>query len=89
MSNRLLSMILTGIIAASPFLAGCEVLTYRMPDFPNAETGEDGQIYVLDDLRDIANDPDLTLEEKQEAFRELGIEDQDMINALLTLPAAS
>jgi hypothetical protein len=65
--------------------AGCGLLTYRKPDFENAETGDDDQVYVLDDLRDIANDEDLTTEEKREAYRELGIEDADLIDSLLTL----
>lgn len=64
---------------------GCGVLTYRKPDFANAETGDNGQIYVLDDLRDIANDEDLTTEEKRDAFRALGIEDADLIEVLLDL----
>lgn len=66
-------------------LGGCGVFTARKPDFENAETGDDGQIYVLDDLEEIANDPDLTEDEKREAFRDLGIEDEDLIDALLTL----
>jgi hypothetical protein len=65
--------------------AGCGVFTTRKPDFPNAETGENGEVYVLEDLRDIANDPDLTDDEKRQAFRDLGIEDEDVIDGLLTL----
>jgi hypothetical protein len=65
--------------------SGCGVLTFRRLDFPNAETGEDGQIYVLDDLREIANDPDLSENEKRQAFHDLGIEDEDLIEGLLTL----
>ena len=64
---------------------GCGAFTARKGDFANAETGENGQIYVLDDLKAIANDEDLTEDEKRDAFRELGIEDEDLIDALLTL----
>ena len=76
---------LAGLLAV---LAGCEVLTFRLADFPNAETGEQGQIYLLDDLRDIANDPDLTEEEKRETYAALGIEDEDLVEGLLTLAPA-
>ena len=69
--------------------AGCGILTDRKDQFPNAETGEHGQSagadFLLDDLRDIANDEDLTQDEKREAFRDLGIEDEDLIDILLTL----
>ena len=63
--------------------AGCGLLVMRNPDFDNAETGENGQVYVLDDLEAIAADPDLTDDEKRERFNQLGIEDNDLINALL------
>ncbi|HRX85296.1 MAG TPA: hypothetical protein P5572_09790 [Phycisphaerae bacterium] len=69
----------------APALGGCGVFSARNPDFRNAETGEDGQIYVLDDLEAIANDTTLTDDEKRQAFRDLGIEDEDLIDALLTL----
>lgn len=62
---------------------GCGLLSFRNPEFDNAETGEDGQTYVLDDLEAIADDPDLTEDEKRDAFAELGIEDEDLIDALL------
>ena len=71
------------LISTALLGTGCGLLSFRNPAFDNAETGEDGQTYVLDDLEAIADDPDLTDEEKQEAFAELGIEDQDLIDALL------
>lgn len=80
--RRLVTGCLAGMLAG---VAGCGTLTARRVDFPTAETGEEGQVYVLDDLRDIATDPDLTEDEKREAFRDLGIEDEDLIDALLTL----
>lgn len=40
---------------------------------------------TLDNLDGIANDPDLPDAEKREAFRRLGIEDEGLITALLTL----
>ncbi len=55
-------------------------------DFPNRLIGADGQRFVLDDLRKIANDSGLSEDEKIDAFHELGIEDEKLIGALLELP---
>lgn len=80
LTRRSLSAALISTVLAG---AGCGLLSFRNPEFDNAETGEDSQSYVLDDLEAIADDPDLTEEEKRDAFAELGIEDEDLINALL------
>jgi hypothetical protein len=79
-ANRSLSVTL---IATLLLCTGCGLLSFRNPEFDNAETGENGEMYVLDDLEAIADDPDLTEEEKRDAFADLGIEDQDLIDALL------
>ena len=52
-------------------------------DFPNALTGPDGQPIVFDDVRDVLTNDDLSDEEKREALRELGIEDERLIDALI------
>lgn len=54
-------------------------------DFANQIIGADGQPLVLDDLTLIANDASLSVEEKRQAFRDLGIEDEKLIDALLDL----
>ncbi len=54
-------------------------------DFANQVVGEDGQPLVLDDLAQIANDAALSVEEKRQALRELGVEDEKLIDALLDL----
>lgn len=54
-------------------------------DFPNRLVGADGQEFVLEDLEEIANDPQLTTEQRRQAFRDLGIEDEELIDALLNL----
>ena len=54
-------------------------------EFPNRMVGADGQALVLDDLGEIASDPDLSTEEKRQAFRDLGIFDEELIDALLDL----
>ena len=54
-------------------------------DFANQIVGADGQPLVLDDLAQIANDSSLSIEEKRQAFREMGIENEKLIDALLDL----
>ncbi|NOX58536.1 MAG: hypothetical protein GXP29_06720 [Planctomycetes bacterium] len=84
--KRLLATtVATLFMVATLFLinGGCGLVSFRNPDFDNAETGEDGQTFVLDDLEAIAADPDLSDDEKRDAFAELGIEDPDLIDALL------
>ena len=54
-------------------------------DVTNQIIGADGQPLVLDDLTKIANDASLSVEQKRQAFRELGIEDEKLIDALLDL----
>lgn len=54
-------------------------------DFANQMVGADGQPLVLDDLAQIANDASLSAEEKRQAFRDLGVEDEKLIDALLDL----
>ena len=76
----------TGVVmiaVAAVMLSGCGMAVTT--DFPNRLVGADGQLFVLEDLEEIANDPNLDDEEKREAFRELGIEDEELIEALLEL----
>ena len=64
-------------------VAGCGINVTT--NFPHRLIGADGQPFVLEDLEEIANDPNLTDDEKREQFRELGIEDEELIDALLAL----
>ena len=81
--NTLKQLALASFCLGLALQTGCGILVLRNPDFKNAETGENGQVYVLDDLEAIADDPDLTEDEKREQYNELGIEDNDLIDALL------
>ena len=85
--ERIIRLLAIPVLGAAFLVSvmGCDAVSFRKPDFDTAETGEDGQVYVLDDLRDIAADTDLTIDEKRDAFRNLGIEDEDLIDALLQL----
>ena len=54
-------------------------------DFSNRLIGADGQLFMVEDLETIARDPDLDDEERRELFRDLGIQDEQLIDALLDL----
>ncbi len=71
-----------GLAMAAVVFGGCGV---AQTDFPQRLIGADGQLFTLDDLEAIANNARLTDEEKREAFRDLGIEDEELIDALLGL----
>ena len=45
----------------------------------------DRSVFVVEDLERISNNDNLTEEQKREMFRELGIEDEKLIDSLLTL----
>jgi hypothetical protein len=66
----------------------CGLVPSDSNNLNNPELGDQGESLLLDDLRNIANDPALTEDEKRDAFRALGIEDEDLIDALLTLEAS-
>lgn len=80
--NRISAVLLAWGAAA---LVGCG--TGITSDYPNRLVGVDGQIFVLEDLEDITDisDADLDNEGKRALFRDLGIEDEELIDALLGL----
>ncbi len=53
--------------------------------FANRLIGTDGQRFTVQDLETIAEDSSLSDEEKRRAFRDLGIADEKLIEALLAL----
>jgi hypothetical protein len=76
---------LTAILWIAGTLLGCGSSIMNPLTVPNRLYGKDGQVLYLDDLEDIANDAGLSDEEKKQAFRELGIEDERLVEALLDL----
>lgn len=70
------------IALGAVFLGACQS---GVTDFANRLVGTDGQRFTVEDLEAIADDPGLTDEEKRQAFRDLGIADEELIEALLTL----
>ena len=63
--------------------AGCGILTYERSDFPEAFVGADGAPILLDRVMEIVDDPALDDDEKRQGLRDLGIEDEDLLDALL------
>ncbi len=78
MAIRLLRSIL---VLAAIILAGCGAPATT--EYPDALIGPDGQPILLDDVDAIVDDDDLSDVEKREQLRELGIEDEKLIDALL------
>jgi len=78
---RVLGTIVRAVLLAG--LAGCG--SGAPTTFPNQLVDAAGQPIVLDDVETIVNNTDLSDDEKREQLRELGIEDEELINALLTL----
>lgn len=64
-------------------IAGCGAVSADR--FPNQVLGADGQPILLDDLEAIADETGLSDEERREQFRELGIQDEKLIEVLLRL----
>ena len=62
---------------------GCGTLSET--EFANRLVGAEGQLILLDELQEIADDSELSDDEKRELFRELGIQDEKLIEALLDL----
>ena len=71
------------IILSSALLGACGTIPTN--DFPNRLIGADGQEFFLEDLEDIANNSSMTEAQRRDAFRDLGIEDEELIDALLNL----
>ena len=69
------------ILLLSVALCGCGAGSRT--DFPHALTGPDGEVILLDDVSDILSDPALSDDEKREALRTLGLEDERLIDALI------
>ena len=84
MVRKLLSIGLGITLLAMPscLVAGCRS---GVVEYANRLVGADGQLFSVEDLEAISSDADLTDDQKREAFRDLGIEDEELIEALLAL----
>ena len=61
--------------------AGCG--TAVAPEFENCITNQNGDCILFDDVEAVLEDDELSEDEKREALRELGLEDEELIDALL------
>jgi hypothetical protein len=69
-------------ILVAPFVIGCGTVVTQ-PNFPACIRNAAGDCILLDDVEPILSDPSLTADQKREKLRELGIEDEQLINALI------
>lgn len=82
MVRRKPALLLVALLAA---FAGCDSAIFQEYALPDRLVGSDGQVFTVEDLQAIADDSGLSTEAKRQAFRDLGIEDPDLIEALLNL----
>jgi hypothetical protein len=73
------------MVMALALLVGGGCGTAILRDYPNRVVGADGQRIVLDDIQAIVDDPSLPADEKRRQLRDLGLEDELLIEALLGL----
>lgn len=64
-------------------MGGCGFNASADINYPAALRDADGNIILLEEVEEIVNDGELTDDEKRTALEELGIEDPDIIDALL------
>ncbi len=69
------------ICLAALFPCGCGAVITT--EFPNRLIGADGQDIILEDIETIIIEPNLSDGERRFQLRELGIEDEALIEALL------
>lgn len=80
---RMLITILLMLLTLMPVACGTDI--FGPAPATLRENGANGETLVLDELEAIARDPDLTEDQKRQRFQEMGIEDPDLIDALLEL----
>lgn len=71
------------IAVAVAFSDGCG--TTITTDLPSRLYGADGQPIVLEQIEAIVRDPDLGDDQKRAQLRDLGLEDEELITAVLSL----
>ena len=76
------------VCLACAMIAGCGFAIGSSIPSGHRELGQEGQLLVLGDLEAIANDPELTDDQKRSRLRDLGLRDEDVIDALLAEASA-
>ena len=78
---KIVGFFIVGVIFAG--ITGCG--SGAPTTFPNQLVDAEGVPILLDDIEATVNDSNLNEDEKRAQLRELGIEDEELIDALLTL----
>ncbi len=73
------------ILTAAALLAWSGCGTAIMRNYSNRVIGADGQVITLNQIQRIVDDPNLDDEGRWQQIRDLGIEDEKLIEALLEL----
>lgn len=71
----------TIVLAGAACLGGCGASPQT--DYPNALRGPDGDVILFDDVSAVLTDDELTEDQKRQALRDLGLEDERLIEALI------
>ena len=75
------SVILVLVVGATQ--AGCGVLTTARSTFLTQPVDADGNPLSLEDLQEITTDPDLTPDQMARELRNLGLADEELIDAIV------
>lgn len=78
--NRAIVPLAFGLLLS---LGGCGLNVSNEQAARYRELGADGEALVLDDLLAVAEDPDLSDDQKRSELRRMGLTDEDVIDALL------
>ncbi|MBN1511711.1 MAG: hypothetical protein JXB13_06830 [Phycisphaerae bacterium] len=81
-SQAIFRLVLVGAVVQAA--TGCSILNLKRTAFPSAAIMDDGRGLYLDDINTIINDSSLSTDEKRQALEDLGIEDDALIDALLS-----
>lgn len=73
------------ILTAVALLAWSGCGTAIMRNYSNRIIGADGQVITLSQIQRIVDDPNLDDDGRRRQMRDLGIEDEELIEALLAL----
>lgn len=82
-SAKSLAMLLAAMLFVSITGYGCG--SNPSNGFPNGIVDANGQAIVLDDIEAIVDNPNLPDDEKRKQLRDLGLEDEVVIEAFLSL----
>jgi hypothetical protein len=74
-----------GVTVLVAFMGGCGALTAERTVFPDSVVGADGSTITRSEVEAILGDDGLSDDEKADALRDLGIEDEELLAILVDL----